>query len=407
MNKDETRIDAWRVQPSTNMNNGRRRQFGIGFVCVAVLVVLAAGDVLAGDGHALLRITFAEHDKQRRAVEGRIVVEAQDGGILLQGRDGRLWNVTPEMLVKREALGKPFRPLTPDELAAQLSAEFGPGFEIVKTRHYVICTSAGKTYGRWCGALFERLMSSFQTHWRSRALQLHEPELPLSAIVFADSKQFAKFASQDADPSLASATGYYSIKTNRMILQDLTAGPNSRPAVTPADITRKVAASPFNVATVVHEATHQIAFNCGLHTRYADNPLWLTEGMAMYFETPDLRSRNGWRTVGKVNRRRLKRFRESVRSRRRNDSLETLLSGAERFGNSETSLDAYAEAWALTYFLIKTRRKQYIEYLRRLSKKPVLIWDDPQKRVEEFQAVFGEDLGKLQRDFLRYIRRQR
>ena len=53
---------------------------------------------------------------------------------------------------------------------------------------------------------------------------------------------------------------------------------------------------PGVTVTVIHEATHQIAFNCGLHTRYADNPLWLTEGMALYFETPDLRSRSGWRT---------------------------------------------------------------------------------------------------------------
>ena len=39
------------------------------------------------------------------------------------------------------------------------------------------------------------------------------------------------------------------------------------------------------VATVVHEATHQMAFNCGLHTRYADIPVWVSEGIAMYFET--------------------------------------------------------------------------------------------------------------------------
>jgi len=37
------------------------------------------------------------------------------------------------------------------------------------------------------------------------------------------------------------------------------------------------------VSTIVHEATHQIAFNCGLHTRLSDCPVWFSEGIAMYF----------------------------------------------------------------------------------------------------------------------------
>ena len=63
------------------------------------------------------------------------------------------------------------------------------------------------------------------------------------------------------------------------------------------------------VATIVHEATHQIAFICGLHRRYADIPLWVSEGVAVYFETPDLGSSKGWSTIGAVNRARLLTFR--------------------------------------------------------------------------------------------------
>jgi hypothetical protein len=66
------------------------------------------------------------------------------------------------------------------------------------------------------------------------------------------------------------------------------------------------------VATIVHEATHQIAFNCGLQQRYADIPLWLCEGMAVYFEAPDLTSTRGWRGIGRVNYPRLETFRKNV-----------------------------------------------------------------------------------------------
>ena len=63
------------------------------------------------------------------------------------------------------------------------------------------------------------------------------------------------------------------------------------------------------VSTIVHEATHQIAFNCGLHTRLSDCPRWLSEGIAMYlFETPDLSSPKGWKSIGCVNQLRLEQF---------------------------------------------------------------------------------------------------
>jgi len=277
----------------------------------------------------------------------------------------------------------------------------------VRTDHYVICTNAGKPYAQWCGNLFERLMTGFLTHWRGRPLSLEEPKMPLAAIVFANAEQFARFAAEDVSPATAQSKGYFSVKSNRIVLYDLTAGPDSKPAATPVDVARKVAASPFNVATVVHEATHQIAFNCGLHTRYADNPLWLTEGMAMYFETPDLRNRTGWRTIGKLNRGRLRIFKQSLRDRKSPESLLSLIQNDQRLSSPETAKDAYAEAWALTYFVIKKHRREYTEYLHQLSRKKPLIWNTPEERVAEFRAVFGDDISRLDQEFLRYFARLR
>ena len=71
------------------------------------------------------------------------------------------------------------------------------------------------------------------------------------------------------------------------------------------------------VATIIHEATHQLAFNRGLQARFADVPLWVSEGIALYFETPDLRNSRGWQTVGAVNRVRLDRFRQYLTTGRR------------------------------------------------------------------------------------------
>ena len=39
-----------------------------------------------------------------------------------------------------------------------------------------------------------------------------------------------------------------------------------------------------NSATIIHEVTHQVAFNCGVHTRFNDVPRWVSEGLATMFE---------------------------------------------------------------------------------------------------------------------------
>jgi len=203
--------------------------------------------------------------------------------------------------------------------------------------------------------------------------------------------------------------GYYSLRTNRVTMYDLTgldAGGNGLRRLSAAQINQILLRSKVvnNVATIIHEATHQIAFNCGLLRRYADIPLWLSEGIAVYFETPDLKTVKGWRKIGSVNRMRLNQFRAYVRKRPQ-DSLETLLSSDERLQNPKLASDAYAEAWAINYHLIRSRKKEYAKYLKMLSKKTPLIRDDPETRLKEFRDVFGEDLKSLDKKMLRQILR--
>lgn len=372
------------------------------------VMALVAAIVLPLDARGetpLTRVTFRIQD-ETRTVEGKVLVEAVDGGILLLARDGRLWPIAAKQLSQREATDRSFRPLTSEETADRLLSRFGKGFGVVQTKHYVICTNTNREYAEWCGSLFERLLSSFLAFWGRRGLDLHEPAAPLVAVVFADERQFDEFASADAGPAARDSHGYYSIDNNYVVLYNLTSHTTGgRLARSAAEIRRRLAAAGLNVATVVHEATHQIAFNCGMHRRYADNPLWLVEGMAMFFETPDLNSRNGWRTAGELNAGRLRRFREYVVNRREPESLRTLVAGSERFADAALAEDAYAEAWALNYFLIKTRRMEYIEFLKRVADKPALRWDQPEQRLDEFQTAFGDDLAEFDRSFLRYMSR--
>ncbi|MBN2216718.1 MAG: hypothetical protein JW719_05040, partial [Pirellulales bacterium] len=158
----------------------------------------------------------------RREVEGRIVVEASDGGLLLLGRDGVLWRVEVKQIVSRTSDDRPFAPLSRDELAEKLLAEFPPGFEAHKTAHYVVLYNGSQAYARWCGALFERLYRGFANYWRNQGFRLPEPEFPLVAVVFGDRNSYLRHARRELGPSAASIVGYYHMETNRMTMCDLT-----------------------------------------------------------------------------------------------------------------------------------------------------------------------------------------
>jgi hypothetical protein len=134
--------------------------------------------------------------------------------------------------------------------------------------------------------------------------------------------------------------------------------------------------------------------------------LWVSEGLAVYFETPDLESDKGWRTIGALNASRLARFREYA-AKRPAASLESLVADDARFRDGRAALDAYAEAWALNYYLIKRRPKEYLAYLQMLADKKPMLWDDAATRLGEFKAAFGSDLGQLNEDFLRQIEKLR
>ncbi len=341
-------------------------------------------------------------------VTGRVLIHAKDGGLLLLGQDGTIWAIPPEEQVEHTADKQPFQPLGRDELAKRVLAELPRGFRAHSTAHYLIFYNTSPAYAQWCGSLFERLYLAFLNFWSRRGFDLHAPEFPLVAVVFADRQSYLDFTRPELGNAGETIIGYYALLSNRMTMYDLTGvesegrGGRGRTAAQINQVLARPAALQ-TVATIVHEATHQIAFNCGLHTRLSDCPRWFSEGIAEYFETPDLHSAKGWKNVGAVNQTRLEGFLHYAAARPAN-SLERLLRDDARFSDAKRSLDAYAESWALTYFLLHKHPKQYVTYLAMLSKKKPLLRDAPEKRLDEFRQAFG-DLKPLDAEFQRYIER--
>ncbi len=359
--------------------------------------------------YGLDTVVFRRQD-QEHTVIGRILVTAQDGGLLLLGRDGVLWAIQPTEQMKTVQDDRPFSPLSREEMASQLLRVLPGGFQVHETANYLVFYNTSKPYAQWCGALLERLFSGFLNYWQRRGLAVAKPEFPLVAIVFAERKSYEEFSRPELGEAAPSIVAYYSLMTNRMTMYDLTgleqfASAGATGARLGASQINQLLARPEaerTVATIIHEATHQMAFNCGLHQRLSDCPLWVSEGIAIYFETPDLTSTKGWRSIGAINRPRLAQFYTYLKNRPP-DSLRSLIEKDDRFRHPQTGLDAYAEAWALTYFLLKQRPKEYVKYLQQISRKKPLVWDSPQRRLQEFQSTFGQDLHALDTEFLRFM----
>jgi hypothetical protein len=367
----------------------------------------AASPSTTSDTDLLERVQF-RLDEVDHDVEGRVLVQAQDGGVLLEGRDGTLWPVTGPQMVARQSLQEPFSYLSIKEQGERLLSELPDGFRIHQTTHFVICYNTSRAYAQWCGALFERLYRSFNGFFDGREHRLRTPP-PLVALVFQDQQSYEQYGRDEVKDGIRSIIGYYSLRTNRIATYDLTGLGNRDDSASSALMQRinQLLDDPRaerTVATLIHEATHQLAFNCGLQTRYADVPLWYNEGLAMYFETPDPRNRRGWRSVGGVNYTRLEQFRRHV-PQRGADALVNLLLNDGRLRDSAHAEPAYAESWALCYFLIKTRKSQFLKYSAQLAAKKPLETVSPDERLREFQSIFGSDLAKLDKEFLQYMQK--
>ena len=351
------------------------------FTCCLTLAVTASRCVLAVE-----TVTISDDDKQHTVV-GEALVEAQDGGLMLRADDGRIWTLQPKQIKQRKSDAEPLKPIDDDEMEKRLLSKMPKDFKVFRTQHYIVVYNSNEAYAKQVASLFENLYRGFFAFWKNQRWELPEPRFPLVAVVLKDNRAFLKHAGAEIGDLAKSVIGYYHLASNQMT-------------------TYNVANLERNVSTIIHEATHQLAYNTNMQRRFADNPMWVSEGLATFFESPDRRNPRKWRSIGRVNQINLARW-HAYQGKRPQDSLATLLADDMRFKNQGSANDAYGECWALTYFLIKTKRKEYVEYLKLLSKGRPLAEKSKRERIEMFEQAFQTKLAEIDKEFVTYMRRVR
>ncbi|MFN7840378.1 MAG: DUF1570 domain-containing protein [Pirellula sp.] len=380
---------------------------GVRVLCLIGMIGLVgavAAQSPSDDSNAakVVRITY-ETAEGAKSITGELVAERPGLGHLLLGSDGVLVVVSPDQFESLEELSEPLSITPANELGGKVLEEMPVGSKFFTTDHYVVCYNTTETYARWNASLYEKRLTGFLKFWQSKGLKLQRPRFPLVAMIFATKDDYVAYAKQDFEGS-EGTFGYYHQSKNRLASYDLTGVEGVLPAgvkVNRDALLSTILSRPEaerTVSTVIHEASHQMAFNCGLQTRLGDNPLWLSEGLATFFETPA--------GIGKLNTFNYANLLQTLPGRPQN-ALATLLVDDSRLRNAETTTIAYAESWGLFHFLVNANPKAMVKYLTLIRKLPIGSPTDSKERLELFQACFGDDLEKLERDFLKHIRKIR
>lgn len=374
--------DRWATSQPTN--SPRLRTTVLGLLAVLALGALSTALSAAEPSWETLEVDFGNGPLQGTALRW------SNDAVHLLARDGRIWEFEPNKARSLRKLPEQFSSYSAADLRAQLRRELGEQFEVTGTGHYLVAHPRGQR--AYWASRFEELYRSFIRYFSVRGTVPQEPPFPMVAIVWPTQLDFVRYAAAEGTPVSATVLGYYSIYTNRIALFDQGGGQADSESWTE------------NSSTIIHEATHQTAFNTGLHSRFVQTPRWLAEGLGTLFEAPGVWDSANHPQAGKrVNEGRLRDFQHLLAKAPPRQGFVAEMISSDRWFQSDPSV-AYAHAWALTYFLVETRPKQYFAYLKTTASKAAFSNYPAAVRQADFMGAFGRDVRKLEADFLGHMR---
>ena len=321
-----------------------------------------------------------------RSVEGKRLAWDSEKTFLL-ARDGQLVEYANRNAKVSQLTGA-FKSFSQAEIRGQLLGEFGQGYEVSGVGQYLVVHPAGQK-DQWAPR-FDSLYRSFVHYFSARGWQLSEPQFPLIAVVYPRQTDFFKDAAKEGVRPGSGFLGYYSQKTNRILLYDVTTGKSGYDWASNAD-------------TIVHEAAHQSAFNTGVHSRFGTSPRWVVEGIGTMFEARGVWQSRTYANQGdRINRSQLAAYRRYLDSGRRPTSALADLVSSDRPYQTNPQ-QAYSEGWALSFFLCETVPKKYFRYLAKTASLPPFSPYRGPDRLKDFTDIFGADLAMLDARLQRFI----
>jgi hypothetical protein len=225
------------------------------------------------------------------------------------------------------------------------------------TPHFRLLYESDKASVAELGGLLESLFDRQMLASREAGFSVRAPDEPLTWVCGVDLT--AVGAGEIATPvnEDTAEDAFYSSRTDCVVLRPRSDGSgenvHGRPAAWPS------------TRCLSHEMAHQLAYHTGLQTRGVMGTIWLSEGLAMNFETV---SPEGGK-FGADNALRRQRLATAHRQSRLRPLDEFLLI-TEVSGTDERCDDLYAQSWGLVNFLFKRDPAAFRSYLQSLALRP-------------------------------------
>ena len=317
-------------------------------------------------------------------------VLAHDGrqlALLLRDGQMQLLNVKRDEV---EKLKSPVIPFSLTEIQSAFFKEYGQRYDVSKTENFVVVHPWGNP-ATWAEP-FEDFHARFMSYFESKNYPLKQPSVPLIALVLRSRQDFDRSLINEVQRLDSRIAGYYSRTTNRITTYD--------PAGQLRDSSDRWIYSSW---PIIHESTHQSAFNCGVHNRFAPPPTWLSEGLATMFEARGIHNHLRYKKASdRVNLRRLKQLRRFLDTPDFYNGLINLIANDKLFS---THLEmAYGISWGLAFYLAETQPDAFFKFIARDARRKNFAPYTSQQRLREFSRTFGNDYKKLAADLRRYYR---
>jgi len=294
--------------------------------------------------------------------------------MVIMGRDGWIHSIDPRKRASQiDRIDGTYEPASTIELRNGLRREFGPSFEVIATKNFLVVQPKGRG-DRW-PKLFETSHRSFYRFMKMKGVRVRPGRFPMVAVVFPDqAAMYAEFKRLKIDASRVA--GLYAGESNRVMTHD---GGRS------ASIAE----------TVRHETAHQSAFNSGVHSRVNDMPRWITEGVGQMFE-PEAMVKGGSATVrDRVNQESIRFIRRKYTDRhdtKMTKAMMSLVGDDTMFKDDRKIEEAYSVAWAMMFYLSERKPKAFAKLLNHTASRPPFQEYSRLDRIKDFEKIVGVEM---------------
>ncbi len=283
-----------------------------------------------------------------------------------------------------------------------------------ETKRFIVLSDAAPGWSRQQAALLDRTFHQFNRFTKRIKIEPRPLRHKLVCVLFQEHADYRRFARDHDGVTAEWISGYYSPKNDRIVFYNIETNPDFAEALRVSKSAERIAKVEGHgpaargrlrdeyqkaaIATVVHEAVHQLCFHTRVQSPQIQNPLWLSEGLATAFETD--RPNRSFGPDRKYDLRE-EQFLELMEEGKL-IPLRTLVTYSNMPDNQDDTIAAaYHQSYSLVTWMARFRKADLRKFMNTLrNERPGR--PTPQRQLQMFEQAFG-DVQQLEKVWLRNV----